>query len=159
MPKYRLLTADELTELRPEFIKYLIVNGIAAEDWEKMTKSDPDEADKVVDLFSDVVFEGVMRKVKFLELRSKTDIKVFQCLEEQLVLVGMTCDDSAADFSNSQYLHSAMLTPPEGLKVYTTTKEYEKSRELEIFEMTEKGCLITDGQLFTSMSMALPTAD
>lgn len=159
MPKYRSLSPEELTELRPEFVDYLIVNGIAAEDWEKMLENEPEESGKVIDLFSDVVFEGVMRKVKFLEIRSKSDIKVFQCLENQLVLVGMTCNDPNADFTDSNYLHSAMLTPPEGLKVYTTTKPYEKTRELEIFEMTEKGCLITDGQLFTSMSMALPTLD
>ena len=32
MPKYRLLTQDELNELEQEFINYLVVNGITAED-------------------------------------------------------------------------------------------------------------------------------
>ena len=39
MPKYRLLTQDELNELEHEFINYLVLNGITAEDWEDIKKS------------------------------------------------------------------------------------------------------------------------
>ena len=34
------------------------------------------------------------------------------------------------------------------LNTYVTEKKYNKTRELELFDMMENGCLIDDGQLF-----------
>ena len=35
-PKYRLLTLEELGELRPEFVRFLASQSITADDWQKM---------------------------------------------------------------------------------------------------------------------------
>ena len=154
--KYRLLTKEELQGFEKEFIEYLILNGITAEDWEIMKKDAVEKAEEVVKLFSDVVFEGILRKINFLEYRSKSSIITYQCLADKIVAVGMKASSiKEVDFLSKSYLKEALKNPPKGLKVYTTSKKYTKARELELFEMTQTGCEITDGKLFKTLCLFL----
>ncbi|MFA0963975.1 DUF6495 family protein [Roseivirga sp. BDSF3-8] len=155
--KYRRLSKEELEPLEKDFIDFLVVNGITADEWEKMQKETPDKCEQVVDQFSDVVFESIMRKVRYLELRTPTSVKAFQCLPDQIVLVGMDApEDSGVNFMDETYIASAIRNPPGNLRVYTTTKPYAKDREVELFEMTQKGCTIADGRLFKALCLSLP---
>jgi hypothetical protein len=159
LPKYRILTREELQELEKEFVEYLVLNGITAQDWVKMKEQRKEEAEEIIVLFSDVVFESIMRKVKFLESRGKKYIRIFQCLPEQLVMVAMEADENtASDFSDPTWLQQAMQNPPAGIKVYTTSKPYTMLREREVFEMTQTGCFITDDRIFKTLSLALGSA-
>lgn len=151
--KYRALTQEELNELEKEFIDYLIVNGITAGDWVRIKEEDNEKAIDIVTLFSDVILEGVLRKIQFLEHRTKTDIKAFQCLGEKMVLVGMISENPNIDFRSEASFGDN--TTPTGVKVYTTEKTYSKKRELELFEMIQHGCQISDGHSFKTMSLAL----
>ena len=155
MPKYRHLDQEELHALKSEFIDYLVVNGIVAEDWEKLKADDPAKASEVVDLFSDVVFEGVMRKVEFLEHRSKQEVRTFQCLADKMILMALKVPGEEVDFTDPEYFEQAMTNSPEGMEVYTAEKAYNQPRELELFQMTEAGCRITDGKLFKSLCLAM----
>jgi hypothetical protein len=154
MPKYRHLTKDELAELEKEFVEYLILNGVGADDWVKIKEQDKPKAEKFLELFSDVVFESVLRKIKFLEYREKNSLQVFQCLPEHLVVVSMTADKSEeVDFTDPQFLSRATVEPPASLKVLTATKSYKKEREAELFEMLQIGCVITDDKLFKTLCL------
>jgi len=157
MPKYRSLTTEELQGLEKEFVNYLVVNGIPGDDWVKMKEQNLAKAEKIIDLFSDVVFEGILRKVKFLEFRGKTILKCFQCLEKKMVLVVMEAEkNSQADFTDPIFIAKASTSPPEDLHIYTTDKVYSDNREKEIFELIESGCTISDGKLFKALCLALP---
>ena len=159
MPKYRLLTQEELHELEKEFIDYLIVNSITADDWEKMKQEENEKANHILDLFSDVVMEGVLRKVKFLEYRDRTEVKTYQCLDDKFILVGMTASAvEKVDFTDHAFVEKSMKNPPSSLKVYTSEKKYTNERELEILEMTQAGREISDGKLFKTLCLALPAA-
>ncbi|MGB3182364.1 MAG: DUF6495 family protein [Cyclobacteriaceae bacterium] len=155
--KYRRLTKTELEPLEQEFINFLVVNGITADEWEKLQKEAPEKCKQVTDQFSDVVFEGIMRKVRYLELRTPTSVKVFQCLPEEMVLVGMDApENSDVNFMDSDFIAEASQNPPAGLRVYTTTKPYAEERETELFDMTQRGCTISDDRLFKALCMSLP---
>lgn len=156
MPKYRLLSSEELKALEKEFIEYLVVNGITADDWVSLKKNDLQKAENIIEFFSDVVFEGIMRKTNFLEHRGKSFLRVFQCLSDRMVLVAMETEDSQADFTNPEFIKKAMSQPPNGLKVFTLEKKYEAERGLEIFKMIQSGCVITDDRLFKALCMVLP---
>lgn len=109
MPKYRLLTLAELASLEKEFIDYLVVNGIVAEDWLLMKKNDIEQAEAIVATFSDVVFEAILRKAKYLEVRGSHFMYTYQCNENNLVLVAMEVPESAeVDFTNPSYVAQAM---------------------------------------------------
>ena len=156
MPKYRLLSKSELTELEKEFIEYLILNGITAEDWEQLKKTDPNQVEQIIVLFSDVVFESILRKINFLEYREKTSLKIFQCLSDKLVLVSMESnDDEYCNFTDPEFIKKSCSTPPDALKVFTTSRAYKRNRESELFEMLQTGCLITDDKLFKALCLLL----
>lgn len=157
MSEYRRLSSSELQELEKEFIEYLILNSITAEEWENIKLKDLPKAEKIIELFSDVVFESILRKTSFLEYRDKTSLRIFQCLPEKLVVVAMEApQESEADFTDSVYLTKAVHHPPQSLKVYATEKKYSRKREAELFEMLQTGCVITDDKLFKTLCLALP---
>lgn len=156
MIKYRLLSQEELAELEQEFIEFLILNGIAADDWKAMKEQHPDDSMRMIELFSDVVFDSIMRKTQFLELRDKRELKTLQCLEDKFVLVGLNASKThEADFTDSQYVESALSTPPSNLEVYTVEIKYEKPRGEEVFQLMERGYEISDGKLFKTLCLAL----
>ncbi len=157
MAKYRLLSFEELYELEKEFIEFLILNGIVAEDWVKMKESEPEKAEKMIHLFSDVVFEQIMRKTQFVERRSQEKVEVFQCLADKFVIV---CLDATkignANFKSHQYLEKSLIDPPAHLEVYTYDQIYRNVRELEIFSLIENEGEITNGELFKKLCLFLP---
>jgi hypothetical protein len=156
MPTYRSLSLEELTELEKEFVEYLVLNGITAEDWVKMKEKNKAGAQQIVDLFSDVVFEGIMRNVKYIEYRSEKFVHAFQCHLEELVLVAMEANDEAGvNFLNPTFIQEATVNPPEKLFVRTSSKPYSKRRELELFDMVQAGCVISDGGLFKALCLKL----
>ncbi len=156
MAKYRSLTISELKELEKEFIEFLIVNGIPAEEWDNLLKNDPEAANLTLDLFSDVVFESILAKIRFLEERTQNFVYSYQCLQDEIVLVGLKYEgDDEVDFTNPDMLSSYMLTPPEGLKIFTSSRKYAKNRNEDLFQMLEKGCIITDNTLFRALCLSL----
>ena len=129
MPKYRLLTADELHVLKKEFIDFLVVNGITANDWEKIIKEDISKAEKTIELFSDVVLEGSLRKIKYLKKIEKTTMYFFRFDEEEAHLILLEQNQ-------------------ETQQVKKSSKKYQKSREEELFKMLNSGCEIDEKELF-----------
>jgi hypothetical protein len=153
---YRRLTIEELSLLEKEFIEFLIVQGIDASDWEKLKSNHLSEANQLVDNFSDMVLDTTLKKVKYLEFISTNKIHVYQCLQEQLVLVAIEAPENLLiDFTDLEKRKSYMDKVPDGLKIYTTSKLYHPTRELELYKLTQLGCLISDDKLFKSISMML----
>lgn len=155
IPKYRNLTSEELLSLEKEFVDYLIVNGITAEDWVKIKQIEKEKAEDIITLFSDVVFEGVMRKVQFLDFVAPQEIRTFQCLADKMVMVAMVTENQSYDFTNKEFIQLATSQPPSGIKIYTSEKPYHQIREIELFGMTQNGCYISDGNLFKAISLCL----
>jgi len=157
MNTYRKLSIVELEELEKEFVEYLVVNGITADDWVEMKKNENKKAENIITLFSDVVFEGIMRKVKFLDYKSPTILKSFQCLEKKMVLVALELkEESKINFLDLKDFSSLINNPPDNVNIYTITKSYTKKREFELFDMTEEqGCEISDGELFKTLCLGL----
>lgn len=148
MPKYRLLTIDELQEFEKEFVDFLIVNGIEPEKWVELKENDSESVEKIIELFSDVILESVLRKVQFIDFKSKKYVHAIQCLADKMVSIAL--EDSAKDSEK---------TGDEGerensLSIYKTEKSYTQSREKEIFDLIQKGYLISDGDLYKKLQLA-----
>ena len=152
MKYYRRLTKEELEPLEQEFIEFLVVNGITADDWEDIRVNQPEKVEKMIDLFSEVIFEGIFRKARFLEIRTRQFVHAYQCLEGKIVLAGAETGDPAVDLSKHIADDKSSVVPD--VRIFMTEKEYHKKREHELFDMTEKGCTISDGHLFKTLSLA-----
>ncbi|MBD3635938.1 MAG: hypothetical protein HUJ25_01240 [Crocinitomicaceae bacterium] len=150
MPKYRILTSDELKELEDDFVKYLVVNGITADEWEQIKLDDADKAGKIIDLFSDVVFEKILRQAMFLDKVDPGVIQSIQCLKDKMILVAAKRKDVNTDLTKVDLKE---LTTEE-VELVKGEKEYSKTREMEMFKLIESGYEISDGSLFKGLILA-----
>lgn len=155
MVKYRVLNNEELQHFEKEFVNYLVVNGIEATEWEKIKKEDKEKSHRIIELFSDVVFESILRKVQFIDHRSSQSLKSFQCLSDKIILVSIDINDKNVNLLNLKDYNNIINSSNLNIEIYTTEKKYNKNREEEIFEMINSGCEISDGSLFKTISLAL----
>ena len=151
MPKYRILTLDELKNLEKDFIDYLVVNGITKDDWEKLKEKEIEKAQEITELFSDVVFEQIFRKAEYLIKFDKSAIFAFRCGEDAIDLVSIETNSPNIDFRNEDEVKKLKISIPEDLTGYQASKSYNTIREKEIFNMVESGCIITDSQWFDAL--------
>ena len=86
--KYRVLSTKELEPLKDDFIKFLSANTITGEDWAKIKSNKPNQASKLIEIFSDIVWEKSLEKIKYLEHRDDKYLKVFCCGESKMEMVG-----------------------------------------------------------------------
>lgn len=154
--KYRRLTSPELDQLKDDFVKFLASNSIPADDWEKMKKDENEKAIGMIDIFSDMVFDRAISNIKFLELRSEKELRVFKCDTEKVELVGLTvAEENDLDFTNGEALKQLasgeILLENYGPKMYTSQKIYQESREQELFKMMDMGCVPAPESLYMGL--------
>lgn len=155
--KYRRLTLAELNDMENEFVRFLVSNGVTADDWERVKTESPERAEKLIEIFSDVVFDKVLEKVKYIEHRSRYDIKTFRCLEDKIELLGLKVNSAAGiDFTQNQLFENMMTyikhAPQGSIQMYSAEKSYKDNNpKKEIFTMLENGGAISDGKIFEAL--------
>lgn len=152
MPKYRRLSAEELEELKEDFIQFLSANGITGDHWEAIKSKEAEKVDGFLDAFSDVVFEKVMRSTLFLDHITPSHVKTFQCLGDKIVVIGLELKPEV-DKDLTQVPLSGLAVGE--YQLAHGEKQYTKVRELEMFEMINKGCIPSDGTYFKALSLAM----
>ena len=65
--KYTRLTKEQFEELQQEFINFLATQSITADEWSNLKVNSPEMAEMELDVFSDLIWEGVLQNVSFLE--------------------------------------------------------------------------------------------
>jgi hypothetical protein len=116
--------------LEKEFIDFLVVNGISATDWVSIKENEPLTADKIINQFSDVVWESILRSTKYLNKIENKISYFFECNSEEINLIIINKSTN---------------------KQKKTSKKYNKIREIEMFEMIMSGCVISDGENYNKL--------
>ena len=145
MNKYRNLTHEELELLEKDFVEFLVVNGITADNWVKLKSQDPIKVTRMIELFSEVVFEKIMRKTKYLTKRLGAMLMCFHYDEElaHMILV----PELETDIPTQDIVISDMPLS----QLSYQKKSYQKSREQEIFDLIQGGAEVSDGQLYQAL--------
>lgn len=146
--KYRRLTTIELEKLENRFVQFLVSNTITSDDWSKIKKDEPDKAEKLIDIFSEMMFETSLKKVEYLKFSEPKDFKVFRCGEDTIKLIGLSANENVPVDFTQPFNTQDLMQYLDGLSIYHSEKKYLNNREQELFRMMETGCLITDGHLF-----------
>jgi hypothetical protein len=133
--KYTRIPREELSKLEDEFVNFLVVNGITADDWVAIKENEPVNADEMINQFSDVVWESILRSTKFLTKVEKESAYYFKCDADEIHLIRVLKIGSKAE-------------------QHIATKKYAKTRELELFEMIQNDCKINDGKEYQMLSAA-----
>jgi hypothetical protein len=127
--KYKRLEQEDLLQLEKEFVEFLVVNGIEAKEWVEIKENAPAKAEQIVIQFSDVIWEGILRKTKYLKFITPDASFFFKC--------------------DSDTFYSKIYTKKSDGKVElrTTTKKV-KNREQELFQLIQQGCEIDKDRMF-----------
>ena len=147
--KYRRLTKEQFEELHKEFINFLSTQSINADEWSKMKLEKPELASSEMDVFSDLVWEGVLSKVKYLENISSKHIYLFQVLNNSISLIGVKINIDLIDLTTEEgfsWLRENLMS--ENIEIFKSKKEFSEDIKFNVFKLIEQGASITKGELF-----------
>ena len=147
--KYARLTKEQFEEMHQEFINFLATQSITAEEWEQLKKDKPQVAEQELDVFSDIIWEGVLNKVEFLEHFSPNQIFLFQISETTINLIAIKIENPGVDITTKtgyNWLQNNILD--DSVTMYTSTKVISEDRNKDIFALIKQGANITKGELY-----------
>ncbi|MBW1296569.1 DUF6495 family protein [Aquimarina litoralis] len=147
--KYKRLTKEQLEELHQEFINFLATQSITAEEWSDIKTNKPEVAEEELDVFSDLVWEGVLTKAQFLEHFSKDQIHLFHLGENEMHLIAVKVNVADIDITTKEgynWLRNNLLD--DQVAFYNANKAYSNDPNLDKFKLILQGANITKGELF-----------
>lgn len=147
--KYARLTKEQLEELHPEFINFLATQSIDATEWKKIKVEKPEVAEEEIDVFSDMIWEGVLNKVNYLEHFSTNQIHLFHLTEKQMHLIAIKVNKPNIDLLSKEgyaWLQNNLMD--EQVVFFNADKDYNEDRNLDKFKLIKEGAQITKGDLY-----------
>jgi len=146
--KYTRLSKEQFEELHQEFINFLATQSITADEWEKIKTEKPEVAEQELDVFSDLVWEGVLTQAKYLENISPQHMYLFHLTETQIELIGLKLNNDV-DLTTREgfsWLRENLMS--DEVELFNAKKDYSEDKQLNKFELIQQGSMITKGDLF-----------
>ena len=147
--KYTRLTKEQLEELNQEFINFLATQSITAEEWKDIKEQKPKVAEEELDVFSDLVWEGVLSKVEYLENIAPQHMYLFKVNGSQLRLIGLKIKTNGIDLTTKEgfgWLRDNLMS--DEVELFNADKTLEADKNAKLFELIVQGSSITKGELF-----------
>lgn len=147
--KYRRLTKEQFEELHQEFINFLAAQSITAEEWTAIKADKPKVAEAQMDVFSDLIWEGVLSKVEFLENIAPRYLYLFKIKTNRIALIGLKINKEDVDLTNKEgfsWLRENLMD--DCVEIFNAEKSFKGDKLQNIFELIEQGAQITKGELF-----------
>ena len=147
--KYTRLTKEQFEELNQEFINFLATQSITAKEWKEIKKQKPAVAEEELDIFSDLVWEGVLSKVDYLENIAPQHMYLFSAGKTQLRLIGLKIKRQEIDLTTKDgfaWLRENLMS--DEVELFNAEKSIETDKNIKIFELIKQGSTITKGELF-----------
>ena len=154
--KYTRLTKEQFEALHQEFANFLASQSIDKKEWDDIKTNKPGVAEQELDVFSDLIWEGVLTNAQFLEHFSKNHIFLFHCQEkfiDSMVLKSLVTEVDFMTKEGLQWLTDNIFT--DTVEILTGKKAYEKERNESIFDLITQGTILSDGQLYLQINTIL----
>lgn len=147
--KYTRLTKEQLEELHPEFINFLATQSITADEWATIKKEKPKVAEQELDVFSDLVWEGVLSKVSYLENISKDQMHLFYLTDKEMKLISVKVMNPDLDLTTQVGFDWFKKNWQSDFVEYlTAAKAYTDDKNVDKFLLLQQGAVITKGELY-----------
>jgi hypothetical protein len=146
--KYRQLTKEQFEGLHEEFARFLASQSIDAKEWKELKEEKPQVAEDEMNVFSDVVWDDVLTKTEYLEHFSPKVVNLFKCDEKEThrIVINIDHDINLLEQEGFEWL---MKNPNDDkIEFLTGTKKYDKERNIEVFDLIEKGSSISKGEIY-----------
>ena len=148
--KYARLTKEQFEELHKEFINFLATQSITADEWADIKVNKPEVAEQELDVFSDLVWEGVLTKVNYLEHISPQQMHLFHLKENEMELIAIKIKNETTDLTTSEgfdWFRNNLLS--DDVELLTAKKTYTEDKALDKFKLIQQGGVITKGDLYS----------
>ena len=148
--KFTRLSKEQFEELHQEFINFLATQSITAEEWKDIKTNKPEVAEQELDVFSDLVWEGVLTKAEYLENISPQHMYLFYLGESEIELIGIKLNTKDVDLTTSEgfgWLRENLMS--DEVEIFNAKKAYSNEKQLDKFALIQQGSVITKGELFT----------
>lgn len=148
--KYTRLSKEQFEELHQEFINFLATQSVTEEEWTNIKTNKPKLAEQELDVFSDLVWEGVLTKARYLENISPQHMYLFHLADERIELVGLKIAKETIDLTTREgfsWLRENLMD--DSVELFQANKEYSEDKQLDKFALIQQGAVITKGDLFT----------
>tara|TARA_R110002050_G_scaffold100580_2_gene208262 strand:+ start:49764 stop:50234 length:471 start_codon:yes stop_codon:yes gene_type:complete len=147
--KYSRLTKQQLEELHQEFINFLATQSITGEEWESIKKDKPEVAEEEIDVFSDLVWEGVLAKVEYVENISAQQMHMFYLTEKEMKLISVKVMNPEIDLTTDiGFKWFRKNWQSDFVEYLTASKAYTEDKNLDKFTLINQGAVITKGELY-----------
>lgn len=147
--KYSRLTKQQLEELQQEFINFLATQSITGVEWEAIKKNTPEVAEEEIDVFSDLVWEGVLNKVTYVENISVQQMHLFYLTDKEMKLISVKVMNPEIDLTTDiGFKWFRKNWQSDFVEYLSASKAYGDDKNLDKFELIQKGAVITKGDLF-----------
>lgn len=147
--KYSRLTKEQFEELHQEFINFLATQSITADEWANLKINKPELAETELDVFSDLIWEGVLNKAEYLEHFSPNHMYLFRLGEDKMNAIVINVKKDNIDITTQDgydWLRENLMD--ESVEFLHADKDYSEDKNLDKFKMIEQGASITKGELY-----------
>ena len=147
--KYTRLSKEQFEELHQEFINFLATQSITADEWADIKANKPEVAEEELDVFSDLVWEGVLKKVEYLEHISPQQMHLFHLKEKDMQLIAIKLKMDTIDLTTTEgydWFRNNLLS--DDVEFLTANKVYSDDKALDKFKLIQQGGVITKGNLY-----------
>lgn len=147
--KYQRLTKEQLEEMEPEFVNFLATQSITADEWRKIKEDRPEVAEQEIDLFSDLIWEGILSRVQYLEHIGPGHMHLFSLEEKEMKLIATRIHLPSIDITTKEgFEWFKMNYLSDQVEYMTASKAYSEDPNMDKFELIRQGAVITKGALF-----------
>lgn len=147
--KYKRLTKEQLKELQQEFVNFLATQSITGEAWQTLKQEKPQVAEEQLDVFSDLIWEGVLAKVHYVENISAQQMHLFHLTDKEMKLLSVKILNPNIDLRTREGFDWFKRNFQSDFVEYlTASKAYGKDKNLDKFGLIEQGAVITKGALY-----------
>ena len=151
--KYARLKKEQFEELHQEFINFLATQSITAQEWDELKKNNPEAVEQELDVFSDLIWEGVLNNVKFIEHISPQQLMMFRISETHMDLIAVKIEDANIDITTDYgYKWLQQNLHHDAVSLFTSNKAIKEDRNKDIFILIQQGAAITKGELYNYFS-------
>lgn len=146
--KYSRLTKEQFEELHQEFINFLATQSITASEWEDIKTNKPQVAEQELDVFSDLIWEGVLNKATYIEHISPQQMHLFHLGEKNMHVIAVQLKNAIDLTTKDGYNWLRENLMDENVEFLQAKKEYGTDKNLDKFTLVQQGGVITRGDLF-----------
>ena len=147
--KYSRLTKEQFEELHQEFINFLATQSITASEWQEIKTNKPEVAEQELDVFSDLVWEGVLSTAKYIEHISPQQMHLFSLNVDKMHVIAVQIKNGIDITTKDGFNWLRENLMDDNVEFLQAKKEYSDDENKDKFTLIQQGGVITKGDLFT----------